>query len=52
MLFRVGLFDDGSGEVVAEVPVCIGKAHELVAGSRVVNADKLRSFDDPLKEVV
>ncbi len=37
LLFRVGLFDDNSGEIVPEVPVCIGKAHELVSAGRVVD---------------
>ena len=51
MLFRVGLFDDNTGEIVPEVPVCLCKAHELVAAGRVV--DKARQLDlvDSLEDV-
>ena len=31
MLFRVGSFNDGTGEIVPVVPFCVCKAHELVA---------------------
>ncbi len=37
-LFRVGLFDDNSGVIEPELAVCIAKAHECVAGSRVVDS--------------
>lgn len=36
LLFRIGTFDDNSGELVPESPCCVAKAHELVAASRVV----------------
>ena len=45
LLFRVGVFDDQTGDVVPEVPVCIAKAHELVVASRVVDPDNLVAFD-------
>ncbi len=35
-LFRIGSFNDGTGEVEAELPVCIAKAHELSAAVRNV----------------
>ena len=28
-LFRMGTFDDNSGELVAEEPTCLARAHEL-----------------------
>ena len=31
--FRVGLFDDNTGEIVPENPCCIARAHELVSDS-------------------
>ena len=42
-LFRLGTFDDNTCVVDPELAVCIGKAHELVASSRVV--DKRAQLD-------
>ena len=30
-LFRVGMFDDATGELTAETPTCLARAHEVVA---------------------
>ena len=35
-LYRVGTYDDNTGSIVPEVPVCVGKAADLVAASRKV----------------
>ncbi len=48
-LFRVGTFDDNTGDLAPELPVCIGKAHELVAAVRKVAPGNLELFDDNLK---
>ena len=53
MLFRVGLFDDGSGEIVPESPVCVGKAHELVVGSGVLDVgDKYALLSDDQRDAI
>lgn len=41
MLFRIGMFNDNTGEVESETPVCIGKAHELVAAARIIKPGAL-----------
>ena len=45
-LWRVGTFDDNTGVVDPEVPVCIGKAIDLVAASRVIKPGGLRDAED------
>ncbi len=35
-LFRVGTFDDNTGDLVGEPAVCIGKAHELIVAGRIM----------------
>ncbi len=35
-LFRTGTYDDNTGVIEPEVPVCIASAHELVAQARMI----------------
>jgi len=51
-LFCIGTFDDSSGVIVPEVAVCVGMAHELVARSRVVDADAVFDMDSVVKNRV
>ena len=44
-LFRVGMFDDNSGTIIAEEPTCLARAHEVVAASRTIEPGKLVDFD-------
>ena len=50
-LFRVGLFDDLTGEIVPEVVVCVGKAHELVAAARVISPGGLKAKLDSVTKL-
>ena len=40
-LFRIGSFDDNTGEILAIEPKCIGRARELAAASRVSDSAQL-----------
>jgi hypothetical protein len=42
-LYRIGLFDDNTSEIVPEDAVCIARAHELVAASRKIVSGSLAS---------
>jgi hypothetical protein len=44
-LFRVGRWYDSEGTLVPEEPVCIGRAHELVAQSREVHPGQFDAFE-------
>lgn len=48
-LFKLGLFDDNTGEIIAFDPEKIATALELVAQSRKVNKAELRALDDEVK---
>ena len=47
-LFRIGDFNDNSGEIQPEAPVCVGKAHELAANAQKVVPGSLDLFDKRL----
>ena len=42
---RVGRWYDSEGTLVPEEPVCIGRAHELVAQSREVHPGQFDAFE-------
>lgn len=49
-LFRVGIFDDNSGELIPENRECLSTALEQVSAAQNVNRDNLELFDKSLKE--
>ncbi len=49
-LFRLGIFDDSSGNLTNETNSSLATALELVAASRNVNKDNLELFEAELPE--
>ena len=50
-LWRIGTFDDNTGKLVAENFECLGRAHELVAAARTVDADAIEKLDAEILEM-
>lgn len=50
-LFKVGIFDDNTGQIIAFDPEKVVTALALVSASRNIKKDSLREFDTSLQEV-
>ena len=50
-LFRLGMFNDNTGEISATGKECLATALEMVAASRKVNKGQLEVLDEELTKV-
>ena len=50
-LWRIGSFDDNSGELTRLDFECLGKAHELVAQAQTVDAEKMKDLEAEVIEL-
>ena len=51
-LWRIGTFDDNSGELTRQDFECLGKAHELVAQAQTVDHEAMEDLKQEVLEAV
>lgn len=49
-LWRIGTYDDNTAVLESVTPICLRKAHEVIAASRAVDRSQLSMFDEQVQE--